>query len=150
MLKRSKILIFLNFSKVCFFSFIMFHNGRIPTEARKSLVWNLSQDSDFSDFSRMKKKSERYAHGFGRHMQNVGKINNLFFGQNKLPKAPKTYFLSFLGRSKTTRKLHDFFRLKSDKNLTWERFWISTLYLAGTAKLSATPTPRRVQTTQEL
>ena len=46
-----------------------------------------------------------------------GNWSNFFFGQNKLPKAPKTHFLSFLGKNKSNRKWHDFLRLKKAKNL---------------------------------
>ena len=45
--------------------------------------------------SRKWKKSGRYAHGFGRHMQNVGKKINFFSCQNRLLKVSRNRFLSF-------------------------------------------------------
>ena len=107
-----------------FFESFHFQLKHIPEWAksdRNSLIWlklNSERGLRFFILSEDEKKSGRYAVGFGRHMQNVGKLIEFFFGQNKLPKAPKTHFLSFLGKNKSNRKWHDFFRLKTAKNLT--------------------------------
>ena len=113
-----------NLDFFAFFESLDFQLHHTPKSAKSdtnSKIW-LKLKSErglrFFIFFEDEKKSGRYAHGFGRHMQNVGKLIEFFFGQNKLPKAPKTHFLSFLGKNKSNRKLHDFLRLKTAKNLT--------------------------------
>ena len=107
-----------------FFESLDFQLHHTPKSAKSdtnSKIW-LKLKSErglrFFIFFEDEKKSGRYAHGFGRHVQNVGKLIEFFFGQNKLPKVPKTHFLSFLGKNKSNRKWHDFLRLKTAKNLT--------------------------------
>ena len=69
-----------------FFESFHFQLKHIPEWAksdRNSLIWlNLKSELGlrFFRFLEDEKKSERYAHGFGRHMQNVGKMINFFFG----------------------------------------------------------------------
>ena len=54
--KMTKISIFSLFSKVSIFGFIILQNGQNPTETRScGLFWNLSDNSDFSDFPEIKK-----------------------------------------------------------------------------------------------
>ena len=89
------------------FHFQLHHISEWAKSDRISKIWvNLKSELGFRFFRFLEdeKKSERYAHGFGRHMQNVGKFSNFFPCHNRLPKAPKTHFLSFLGRSTTTKK----------------------------------------------
>ena len=73
----------LNFPQ--FFESFHFQLKQIPEWAksdRNSLIWfNLKSELGlrFFRFLEDEKKSERYAHGFGRYMQNVGKMINFFW-----------------------------------------------------------------------
>ena len=78
-----------NGGKLDFFAFFEsfhFQLKHIPEWAksdRNSLTWlKLKSERGLRFFilSEDEKKSERYAHGFGRHMENVGKMINFFFG----------------------------------------------------------------------
>ena len=115
------------------FHFQLHHTPKWAKSDRNSLIWFKLKSERwfwFFIFFEDEKKSGRYAHGFGRHIKNVAKKFIFFSCPNTLPKAPKTHFLSFLGKNKSNRKWHDFFSLKTAKNLTWERFWIPTLYVS--------------------
>jgi len=62
----------------------------------------------------MKKILSEPAHGFDRHMQNVGKLVN-FFSHNRIPKALKNHFYRFWTKCKANRKLQDFSGQKQQK-----------------------------------
>ena len=56
-------------------------------------------------------KSEPHTLGFGRHMENVGKMINFFSCHHALPKVFRNHFLMFLGAMsfKPSRKSHEIF-----------------------------------------
>ena len=89
------------------FHFQLKHISKWAKSERNLLIWfNLKSELGFIFFIFFEdeKNSGRYAHGFGRHMQNVGKLFKFFSCHNALPKPPKTHFLSFLGKNKPNRK----------------------------------------------
>ena len=65
---------------------------------------------------RNEKKSQRYAPGFGRHMQNVGKIAKFFLCQNRLPKVSRNKFIAFFDNSKHSIYVHKNFLKKVQKS----------------------------------
>ena len=62
--------------------------------------------------SRNEKKSQRNAHGFGRHMQNVPKKFNFFSCQNRLPKVSRNRFIAFFDHFKQSNYVHKNFLKK--------------------------------------
>ena len=64
----------------------------------------------------MKKKSQRYAPGFGRHMQNIGKIAKFFLCPNRLPKVSRNKFIAFFDNSKHSIYVHKNFLKKVQKS----------------------------------
>ena len=69
-----------------------------------TILENKLANSDKNSLIWLKMKSERSSQKqlFFSHFEQIKFLS----GQNKLPKAPKSHFISFLGKNKPNRKLH--------------------------------------------